>query len=59
MRAIYLLKTKPTQLDELKTYLGSLRNKDGGYGLKPGAPSSIAATYYVVSISDWLKALEK
>jgi hypothetical protein len=59
MRAYMLLKDKPTQLTAVRKFIESHRNKDGGYGMTPGAMSHVGATYYATIITHWLDAMEK
>ena len=54
MRAFHLLGEKP-DVDKLKGFLTSCRNKDGGYGVAPGQPSTVSGTYYVAAIGQWLE----
>jgi len=54
MRAFYLLGEKPNDVEKLKTFLASCRNKDAGYGVAPGQPSTVGGTYYVAAIGKWL-----
>ncbi len=58
MRAFYLLKEKPKDVAKLKIFVASCRNADGGYGVTPGAKSSVPATYYAAIITKWLVAME-
>jgi prenyltransferase beta subunit len=53
MRAYHMLKGKP-DAEKLRKFIASCRNKDGGYGVSPGQPSSVAATYYASIILHWL-----
>jgi len=59
MRAYMLLNEKPKDVAALRKFLASHRNKDGGYGTKPGGPSNMGGTYYATIITKWLNALEK
>jgi hypothetical protein len=59
MRAFHLMKEKPKDVPALRKFLSSCRNADGGYGVTPGAPSSMSGVYYVAIISKWLDELEK
>jgi hypothetical protein len=54
MRAIHLLKEKPKNVEMLRKFLASCRNKDGGYGVLLGQPSTVSGTYYAAVISHWL-----
>lgn len=55
MRAFHMLKEKPKDVAKLKEFVVKCRNADGGYGVEPGKPSNIGATYYASIISYWLK----
>jgi hypothetical protein len=59
MRAMYLLKAKPADAARLRKFLLSCRNEDGGFGVKPGEPSSMSGVYYFAIVSKWLDELEK
>ncbi|MBA4065123.1 MAG: hypothetical protein C0501_15695 [Isosphaera sp.] len=59
MRALMLLKEKPKDVGKPRTFLAAHRNKDGGYGAKPGDVSAAGPTYYAVIISKWLDEMEK
>ena len=59
MRALYLLKAKPDHPPKLREFIGKCRNKDGGYGVKPGEPSSVSGVYFATIIAKWLDELEK
>ena len=59
MRAIMLLKGKPKDINSLRKFIESHRNKDGGYGTKPGDKSSAGGVYYSVIVSKWLDEMEK
>jgi hypothetical protein len=54
MRAVHMLKLKP-DVARLRTFLGRCLNADGGYGVSPGQPSTIAATYNAAIIYHWLE----
>lgn len=59
MRALHLLKEKPKDVAALRKFLSSCRNADGGYGVTPGAPSSMSGVYYATIVSKWLDDMEK
>lgn len=59
MRALMLLKTKPKDVKELREFLASHRNADGGYATKPGDKSSMSGVYYATIIGKWLDDMEK
>lgn len=53
MRCFHMLKVKPDE-KALRAFVARCRNADGGYGVKPGQPSSVGATYYAGSVLHWL-----
>jgi hypothetical protein len=59
MRAFHLLKEKPKDVAALRKFVASCRNADGGYGVTPGAPSSMSGVYYAAIVSKWLDDMEK
>jgi prenyltransferase beta subunit len=59
MRALMLLKMKPDDMQSLRKFVESHRNKDGGYSTKPGDKSSAGGTYYAVIVLKWLDEMEK
>ncbi len=52
MRALSMLRTAP-DLPRLTAFVSACRNADGGYGLQPGKPSELGATYYAAIILHW------
>ncbi len=55
MRAFFMLKEKPADPDGVLSFVLKCRNQDGGYGVAPGQPSTVPATYYAAIIRHWLK----
>jgi prenyltransferase beta subunit len=55
MRAFMMLKEKPGDVDALKGYIAKCRNQDGGFGVAPGQPSTVSATYFASIILHWLE----
>jgi hypothetical protein len=53
MRAFHMLKAKP-DAERLAVFVDRCRNDDGGYGVAPGQPSTVAGTYYAGIITHWL-----
>jgi prenyltransferase beta subunit len=53
-RAYHMLKAKPAKAQALRDFVATCRNADGGYGVEPGQPSSVGATYYASIILHWL-----
>jgi hypothetical protein len=43
----------------MRDFVASCRNKDGGYGVKPGDPSTMSGAYYAAIVSKWLDEMEK
>lgn len=56
MRALHLLQEKPADVAKLRAFLENCRNSDGGYGVTPGQPSTVGATYYATIVAHWLDA---
>jgi len=57
MRAFYLLKAPPADPAKLRAFVAACRNPDGGYGVKPGDPSSMGGVYYAATVTHWLDEL--
>ena len=53
-----MLKERP-DTKKVKAFIASCRNTDGGYGVTPGAPSSVSGTYYASIIQHWADELGK
>jgi hypothetical protein len=53
-RAYHMLKAKPEKASALREFIARCRNADGGYGVEPGQPSTVSATYYASIILHWL-----
>jgi prenyltransferase beta subunit len=54
MRAFAMLKKKPDG-ERCRAFVATCRNPDGGYGVAPGQPSHLAATYFASIILHWLE----
>jgi prenyltransferase beta subunit len=54
VRAFVMLKEKPANVPALRKFMASCRNTDGGYGITPGQPSNVGATYFAGIILHWL-----
>jgi hypothetical protein len=52
-RAFVMLKERP-DAERCRAFVGKCRNADGGYGVAPGQPSSVSATYFASIILHWL-----
>ena len=59
MRAFKMLDAKPKDIPQLRKFLASHRNQDGGSATKPGEVSSASGTYYSVIVSKWLDDMAK
>jgi hypothetical protein len=55
MRCFMLLKTRPDNVDALRSFIAKCRNEDGGFGLAPGQPSTVNSTYFAAIVTHWLK----
>jgi prenyltransferase beta subunit len=55
MRAFHMLKDHPSDVAALQGFIARCRNKDGGYGVTPGQPSTVSGTYYAATIRHWLE----
>jgi hypothetical protein len=55
MRAFAMLKEKPASPAKLREFIAKCRNADGGYGIKPGEPSNVSATYNAGIVLHWLE----
>lgn len=53
-RAFHMLKQKPGDVEALRSFVLKCRNEDHGYGISPGEPSSVSATYFATIILYWL-----
>jgi hypothetical protein len=56
MRACTMLKEKP-DLAGVSRFVASCRNTDGGYGPRPGAPSTANATYHAAIVLHWVEEM--
>jgi hypothetical protein len=54
MRCFMMLKAQPERIEGLRTFIAKCRNEDGGYGISPGQPSSVSATYFAAIVRHWL-----
>jgi prenyltransferase beta subunit len=59
MRAFHLLKEKPRDAAKVREFIGKCRNKDGGYGVKPGDASTPGGVYFAAIIANWLDEFDK
>lgn len=54
LRTYVMLKKRPAKSDAMKAFIAKCRNDDGGYGIRPGAPSSVGGTYFAGILLHWL-----
>lgn len=54
MRCFVMLKARPNSVEGIRSFVAKCRNEDGGYGIAPGQPSTIGATYFAAIIRHWL-----
>jgi prenyltransferase beta subunit len=55
MRAFHMLNDQPNDVQALRGFMARCRNKDGGFGVTPGQPSTVSGTYYAAIIRHWLE----
>jgi prenyltransferase beta subunit len=53
VRSLVMLKERP-DVGKLKDFIASCHNDNGGYGVTPGAPSSVSGTYYAAIMLHWI-----
>jgi prenyltransferase beta subunit len=53
-RAFHMLKAKPAGAARLREFIARCQNADGGFGVRPGQPSSAGSTYFAAIILHWL-----
>src|SRR5207302_19214 len=58
MRAFMMLKQKPASVENMMSFIAKCRNSDNGYGVAPGAPSSVSGVYYAAIITHWLEEMK-
>jgi len=56
MRCYHMLKTPPAGADKIRAFVAKCQNADGGFGVAPGQPSNVSATYFAAIVSKWLDA---
>jgi prenyltransferase beta subunit len=57
LRAFVMLRERPADPARLAGFIAKCRNADGGYGLAPGHPSQVGATYYAAIMLHWLSTI--
>jgi prenyltransferase beta subunit len=55
VRCFHMLKEKLADAAACRAFVAKCRNADGGYGVAPGQPSNVGATYFASIILHWLK----
>lgn len=53
VRCYVMLKGKP-DVKKCLGFVAKCRNDDGGYGVEPGKPSNVSATYFAAVVQHWL-----
>lgn len=56
MRCYHMLKKQPAGADKIRAFVAKCQNADGGFGVAPGQPSNVSATYFAAVVSKWLDA---
>ena len=54
MRTFAMLTGQPADAKKLRTFVARCRSATGGYGVRPGEPSTAAGTYFAASVLHWL-----
>jgi hypothetical protein len=54
VRLFSRLHAQPDRPEKLRAFIAKCRNTDGGYGIRPGEPSSLHGTYYATIVRHWL-----
>ena len=57
MRCLFIMGEKP-DLDRLRSFVGSRRQSDGGYGPNPGAAADPGSTYFCSIMLHWARKLD-
>jgi len=57
MRAFHMLKEKPN-VEACRKFVASCRNADGSYGVQPGQPGNVSATYFAGLVLHWLDGMK-
>lgn len=58
MRSFHMLGERP-DVEACRAFVAKCRNEDGGYGVKPGAPSGMGPTYFAAIILHWADQAQK
>ncbi|WP_254510771.1 prenyltransferase/squalene oxidase repeat-containing protein [Anatilimnocola floriformis] len=59
VRLFHRLGAMPDRVHDLRGFVASCKNSDGGYGRTTSEPSSLHGTYYATIITSWLDELEQ
>lgn len=59
VRLFHRLGELPDRPDDVRGFIASCKNSDGGYGRTPDQPSSLHGTYYATILTMWLDELEQ
>jgi prenyltransferase beta subunit len=54
LRCFHMLQLRPKSAEGVLKFVASCRNPDGGYGVEPGKPSSVSATYFAAIVTKWV-----
>jgi len=54
LRCFHMLNARPSDSGRLRNFIAACRNRDGGYGVAPGRPSSVSGTYFAAIVTHWL-----
>jgi hypothetical protein len=54
VRCYVMLKARPAEVEKCLGFIARCRNADGGYGVAPGQPSTVAGTYFAGILLHWL-----
>jgi prenyltransferase beta subunit len=55
VRCYAMLDARPAETANCRAFIARCRNADGGYGIRPGQPSTVAATYFAGIVLHWLQ----
>ena len=55
MRCFMMMKTRPANVEGVRSFVAKCRNADGGYGVAPGQPSTVNGVYFAAIVTHWLK----
>lgn len=54
IRTYHMLGKQPGGAEKIRAFVAKCQNADGGYGVAPGQPSSVSATYFASIVTKWL-----